>query len=125
MGFWVFMLLMDLMIPGLMIFFGWMFVNNPPEKINSIYGYRTSSSMKSQETWDFAHQYYGKIWKIMGLIFLPLTIIPMLFVIGKGEDAVALVGGVVCGVSCIAMILPIIPTEMALHKNFDENGVRK
>lgn len=26
----------------------------PPKKINSRYGYRSVSSMKSQETWDFA-----------------------------------------------------------------------
>ncbi len=28
----------------------------PPKKINSLYGYRTSSSMKSQERWDFAQK---------------------------------------------------------------------
>jgi uncharacterized membrane protein len=29
----------------------------PPKKINPLYGYRTSSSMKSQERWDFAQRY--------------------------------------------------------------------
>ena len=29
----------------------------PPKKINSIYGYRTRSSMKSKERWDFAQIY--------------------------------------------------------------------
>ena len=32
----------------------------PPKKINSLYGYRTSSSMKSQERWDFAQIYSAK-----------------------------------------------------------------
>lgn len=29
----------------------------PPKKINSFYGYRTSSSMKSEENWKFAQNY--------------------------------------------------------------------
>lgn len=29
----------------------------PPMSINGIYGYRTSSSMKNQETWTFAQNY--------------------------------------------------------------------
>ena len=32
----------------------------PPKKINHLYGYRTSTSMKSQESWDFAQQYSAK-----------------------------------------------------------------
>lgn len=32
----------------------------PPKKINSIYGYRTPSSMKSQERWDFAQRFSAK-----------------------------------------------------------------
>ncbi len=51
----------------------------PPKKINSLYGYRTSSSMRSQEAWDYAQKYSAKvsIWVgvimiIFGLIFLLL-----------------------------------------------------
>ena len=29
----------------------------PPKKINHFYGYRTSTSMRSQEIWDFSQQY--------------------------------------------------------------------
>ena len=32
----------------------------PPMRINSFYGYRTGSSMKSQERWDFAQQFSAK-----------------------------------------------------------------
>ena len=32
----------------------------PPKKINHLYGYRTSASMKSQESWDFAQEYSAK-----------------------------------------------------------------
>lgn len=29
----------------------------PPKEINAVYGYRTSTSMKSQEAWSFAQEY--------------------------------------------------------------------
>lgn len=54
-----------------------------PKKINSLYGYRTSSSMRSQEAWDFAQKYSAKvsIWVgvimiMFGFIFLFLPNIP-------------------------------------------------
>lgn len=43
----------------------------PPKKINSLYGYRTKNSMKSQETWDFAQLYSAKLMlRFGGLLFL-------------------------------------------------------
>lgn len=123
MGFWIFMMIMNLLIPFAMIGFGAVFSKNAPKEINQIYGYRTSMSMKSRETWEFAHRYFGKIWFLLGWILLPITVIAMLFVWGKDTDIVGLYGGVVCVVQCIWMIVPIILTEFALRKKFDLNGV--
>ena len=67
MGFWIFMLIMDLLIPFTMIGFGKMFLKKAPDQINYVFGYRTSMSMKNQDTWVFAHHYCGKIWYICGL----------------------------------------------------------
>ncbi|MFT4662476.1 MAG: putative membrane protein [Patiriisocius sp.] len=47
---------------------------NPPKKINSLYGYRTSSSMLNQERWDFAQKFSGKLMVNTGVI-LSLSII--------------------------------------------------
>ena len=77
MGFWIFVLIMVLLIPSVMIGFGRYFMKKAPNEINAMFGYRTSMSMKNKETWDFAHQYCGKIWYICGLITLPITIIPV------------------------------------------------
>ena len=57
MGFWIFMLIMDLLIPFTMIGFGKMFLKKAPDQINYVFGYRTSMSMKNQDTWVFAHHY--------------------------------------------------------------------
>lgn len=125
MGFWVFMLISDLLIPVAMIGFGRVFLKHPPKEINGIYGYRTAMSMKNKETWEFAHKYCGKLWYICGLALLPVTIAALLPVMGKSEDAVGMVGGILCVIQTIPLIGSIFPTERALRKTFDKQGNRK
>lgn len=125
MDFWIFMLISNLLIPFSMIFFGIVFVKKPPKQINFWYGYRTTMSTKNTETWMFAHWYFGRIWRMEGWILLPLAIIAMLFVLGKDTDTVGFYGGGVAMVECVLMLIPIIFTEVALHKRFDSNGNRK
>ena len=60
MGFWIFMLIMVLLIPLTMLFFGWLLFRRTPKEINYVYGYRTKGSMMNEETWRFANQYFGK-----------------------------------------------------------------
>ena len=43
-AFWIFVLAMDLLVPGVMIGFGKEFQKNPPTEINPGYGYRTAMS---------------------------------------------------------------------------------
>ena len=119
------MLAMDLLIPLIMIGFGWYFSGRAPRKINPVFGYRTAMSMKNQDTWEFAHRHSGRIWKICGLVLLPVTVVPMLFVIGGDEGTVGTVGGIVCGVQLAVLIGSIFPTERALRKNFDKEGNRR
>ena len=125
MGFWIFMLVIDLLIPLTMIGFGRLFLKKTPKDINALFGYRTSMSMKNAETWEFAHKFCGRIWFVGGLIMLPLSVIPLLFVIGSDTTAVSCVGSVVVFVQMIPLIGAIFPTEAALKKNFDENGKRR
>ena len=60
MGFWCFMLAMDLIIPLSMIFLGKYFSKRAPKEINMLFGYRTTRSTKNQDTWQFAHRYLRK-----------------------------------------------------------------
>ena len=61
MKFWIFMLIMDLLLPFTMIGFGRYFMKKAPKEINSVFGYRTSMSMKNKDTWEFAHKYCEEI----------------------------------------------------------------
>ena len=125
MGFWIFMLAMGLLFPVVMILFGTMFMKSAPKKINYIFGYRTDMSMKNRDTWEFAHKYFGKLWFRLGLLLIPITVIPMLFVISKTENIVGTVGLIVGFINTIVLIVPIFFTEKALNKAFDKVGKRK
>lgn len=119
MGFWIFMLIMNLLIPFTMIGFGTYFMKGGPEEINQAFGYRSRSSMKNMETWEFAHQYCGKFWRLWGRILLPLSVVVMLFVIGKDEDTVGTIGGILCMFQMVPLIGAIFFTERALKKEFE------
>ena len=124
MGFWIFMLAMNLLFPLIMIVMGRYFMKKSPKEINYIFGYRTNMSMKNKDTWDFAHKYFGKRWFRLGWLLIPISVIPMLFVIGKGEDIIGTVGMVVMVIDLILLIAPIFSTERALKRIFDKDGNR-
>ena len=115
----------NLIIPIIMLFFGVKFRNNSPKNINGIYGYRTSMSMKNNETWEFAHHYCGRLWIRLGFIILIISIIFTLIAFtcdGKVEGIIDLS---IVTIQTIAVIVSIFPVEKELKKNFDKNGNRR
>lgn len=111
---WVF----GLIIPAIMIIAGLFMWKKPPKKINSMIGYRTSSSMKNQQTWDFAHYHAGRIWTYVGLITLGASVLALIFVPLQKDN-------VLIGLSLVQtaiLIICIFPTQVALKRNFDEFG---
>ena len=122
MAFGYIMLLVILIIPLLMVGFGLVLMKNPPKKINSVYGYRTRRSVRSQETWDFAHYYFGKLWLVCGLVSIPISLVPICLVLGKSEQVISVAGLIVLGIQTLLLLVTILLTERALKKNFDEFG---
>ena len=118
MWFWIFMLVANLLIPGCMILFGRLFSRKPPKTINGVYGYLTSRSMKNEETWQFAHIYFGKLWYRCGVILLLVSAVIMLLVVGRSIEVVGTVGGFLSILQCVALVAPIIPTERELKRKF-------
>ena len=125
MGFWIYMLCMSVLIPTIMLVIGRIFLFRAPKNINYLLGYRTTRSMKNEDTWTFAHTHCGKVWWIGGWILLPLSVIPLLFVIGKDQELIGNVGLIVTLIDTALLMLSIIPTELALRKTFDQDGNRK
>lgn len=122
MAFWIFMLVSDLIMPLFMIFFGRSYRKAPPA-INDYEGYRTKRSKKSAQSWVYAHKYWGRLSEAAGIITLPLSAAPFMFVIGRDEETVGILGGAVCAAQIIFLLLiPIMATERALKRNFDAEG---
>ena len=123
-SFWLYMLICDLLIPAVMLIFGIRFVKNPPKKINSFFGYRTSRSVRNQETWFYAHRYLGKLWKLLAPMLVVLAIVPMALTYGKTNDEISAVGLIVCFVQLALLLFSLVPVERYLERTFDENGRR-
>ncbi len=122
MYFWVFLLISILTIPLSMILFGIIFTNKTPSKVNYLYGYRTKRSMINQNTWRFAHQYIGKLWHYLGLGNLILTSIIIFLIKDKTDHELESLSLVIVGIQLIVIIFPIILTEKALKRTFDDKG---
>lgn len=82
-------------------------------------------SMKNEDTWRFAHHYFGKLWFQVGLILLPVTVIAALFTIGKTETDIGTTGGIISGIQILLILGSMFPVERALRKTFDKNGNRR
>jgi uncharacterized membrane protein len=121
----IFFLIVLLLIPLTLIGFGALWKKSPPKTINWAYGYRTTWSMKSQDTWDFAHKYVGKLWIYTGIA---LTLVSISALIAFRNSDIEELGRVVLIVDMIQLLglfLPIIPTEMALKNRFHKDGTKK
>lgn len=122
MGFWIFMVVADMITPLLMVILGCQFVKHPPKKINNVYGYRTDLSRKNQQTWDYAHYCCGRLWQKTGLVMLLLTLLIAVPVKDKGDTVVGWVLGIWVCLQCIVLILSVPVVERELRKRFDRNG---
>jgi heme/copper-type cytochrome/quinol oxidase subunit 4 len=118
-----------MVIHGIQIKKGWA----QKVKVNKWNGYRSKLSKKNQETWEFAHEYWGKLLVPFGFILLFLTIGAAILVV-RGTfafiDTDPWVVGLVTGavgmvVQLIVFMILMIPTDNALRKEFDENGERR
>ena len=125
MWFWWFMLCCDMLIPVTMVVFGrWMW-KHPPKSVSSVMGYRTSRSMKNEDTWRFAQDYCGRLWWKLGWLLMIPSFLVHIPVYGGSEDTIGTVGGVLVTIQLILLTGSILPTERALKKTFTKDGIRK
>ena len=97
----------------------------PPQKINSLIGYRTSRSKKNMDTWLFAHHYSGKLWWKVGWVILVPSIVIHLPFYGSPDDVIGIVGLILTFMQIAVLTGSIFPTEKALKNTFTEEGLRK
>ena len=122
---WWFWLICDLLIPFAMIVVGRMSWKHCPKNINSLIGYRTTRSMKSMDTWKFAHEYCGKLWWKLGWLIMILTALLYIPLYQSNDHTIGIAGVVLITIQCIVLIISIYPTEKALKEYFNDDGTRK
>ena len=88
----------------------------PPKTINSFYGYRTPSSMKNQEQWNFAQLYSSNLMIKLGVILCLLSILG--FFVQCAENIALSIALAVFILFCVILIWN---TEMAIKKKFKKS----
>lgn len=125
MWFWWFILICDLLVPVIMFVGGIIMSNHCPSQINGIFGYRTARSMKNMDTWKFAHEYCGKLWWKIGLASFVITILLHLPFYHSSEDTMSALSLVVMCLQIVFLVVPIVITEKALKRTFNEDGTER
>lgn len=87
----------------------------PPRKINILYGYRTSSSMKSQDRWDFAQKYSAKALIKFGCILLLTSALGLVY--HPDENTGTIIG---IGLMIAVIVIMFLDVEKAIKKRFSE-----
>ena len=93
-----------------LLIIGIIFKLYPPASINSLYGYRTKSSMRDEVSWNLANAYSSKL-----LVYFSSAIVVLQFILwilfGVNTTTILISGGAVL----IAMITLLILTERKLN----------
>ena len=85
----------------------------PPKKINGLYGYRTSSSMKNQERWDFAQIYSSREMIKLGLLISLNGFVGLLY---HPDETPATILGL--AIMIVTIIILFIRVELAIKRKF-------
>jgi uncharacterized membrane protein len=85
----------------------------PPKNINYLYGYRTSSSMQSQERWDFAQKFSAVLMIKVGAALVAVSLLG--YFIPTSELVKVITGFVLIILSAVYLF---IVTEKAIKKKF-------
>ncbi len=124
MTFWIYMLIVDLFIPCVMVGFGRHFYHNPPTDVHAFFAYKTTLTTKNEDTWQYVHHYFGGLWYVCGAVMIPVSVVALLFVLGREGRTILYFGGFVCCVQIIVMAGTFLATQIALWKTFDRDGNR-
>jgi uncharacterized membrane protein len=111
---------LHLLIGPLMLVISLIFLYNPPKKINLNYGYRTSMSMKNQDTWQEANKRSKYMMLLVSSLTCILQLIGIVFNIDQETTILYAIVFLVAG-----LIIGIIVIEKQLKAIFDKDGNRK
>ncbi|MDY0780513.1 SdpI family protein [Tenacibaculum sp. IB213877] len=106
-----------LSVNGLLFIFSLIFYFFPPKKINYLYGYRTSRTMKNEDIWKFANTVFTKQFLIYSAISL-IAALALAYINPK-------VTWQPMAILLLSLAVSVIKTEQAINVHFDKDGERK
>ncbi|MGM9941688.1 MAG: SdpI family protein [Bulleidia sp.] len=115
----------DLIIPVIMVLFGYHLTTHTPEKGKLLFAYRSRRAQVNEDTWQFANQYFGRCLVVEGIILSAIAVVMAMSGTELESEIVRLVAILVATGEICAVIAAAIPTETALKNTFDENGYRR
>ena len=124
MTFFICMFICNMLIPLTMLIAGYCMFKHTPKEINGIIGYRTPRSCQNIDTWNFAHDYCGRLWFKIGIIMSIITILSHLPFIHSDSNAIGVLTWILVSVQTAVLLISIAPVERALKRTFDKNGKR-
>ncbi|OWR14984.1 hypothetical protein CDW55_00650 [Chryseobacterium sp. VAUSW3] len=101
------------LVGGVFVVAGFIMLKFPPKKINYLYGYRTSASMKNQDQWDFAQSYAAKEMMLTGIVLATSGLLTL--ITDFATSVKLLVGLAMVG---LAVIVLLVRVEKAIKKRF-------
>jgi ACR3 family arsenite efflux pump ArsB len=90
---------------------------NPPADIG-IYGYRTKLSMRSKESWDYAHKLCAKLFPRYNLILLIASEIVLFIGYAISKDHVMIIAICLLVIQTVLVFLMCIQIDRALKEKF-------
>ena len=115
----------NLLIPVVVIVTGRIMWKHYPKNINGLVGYRTTRSMKNMDTWKFANDYCGRLWWKIGWIMIIPSALIHIPLYHSDKNTIGFAGLILVTIQCFIMIVSIYPTEKALKKHFNDDGIRR
>ena len=92
---------------------GYVMYKFPPKAINSLYGYRTKSSMQSKAHWNFSQHYSSKAMMITGLLLACTSLLGLQFDFGKNTNSI-----IALSLMILSIIIMFWRVEVAISKKF-------
>lgn len=113
-------MLSHLLIGPLLLVFSCIFYYFPPKTINSLYGHRTTLSMKNQDTWMEANKRSSLMMMMVSAATCTLQLFGIVFHLDSANTILTATIFLVVG-----LVVGLLVVEKQLQCLFDKEGIRK
>ena len=114
----VFACIVSLIFPICMVVCGIIWIQRPPTNRFGVSGFKTQRARASNESWLFAHRHLGHVLIPLGAILAAVSIMAITGFYKRPYIALIAVVGIQMG----AFLLASFETELAIRRNFDDDG---